>query len=407
MNMDSNGLLLRPLDFQPVQYQGQRMWLLRDPLRLSDRQLFLPESMAPLLSLLDGRRNRREIHTAFCQMVGASLDPAITADALDRLDEAYLLENENSERAKRTQIAEFRSQPFRPPALAGSSYPAEPGALTDLLQSYSAGSTTAAWQGRAIVSPHIDFDRGGPVYSQVWRHAEAAILEADLVVVFGTDHYGGADTISLTKQPYATPYGVLPAEEALIDKLAAVLGTEAAFADELNHRQEHSIEFAAVWLHHIFDQAGREPCPMVPVLVGSFQHYLLSGERPLTNERLGMFLDVLQRETADRRVFSVASVDLAHVGPNFGDEFVMDQSRRQALARLDSDLITAAIDGDAESWYEQIAAVSDRNRICGFAPTYMLLRYLGQTSGMQVAYDQCPADNQDTSLVSICGLLLD
>lgn len=405
--MNNDRPLLRPLDLQPVQYQGQRMWLLRDPLQLSDRQLFLPESMAPLLTLLDGGRNKREIHSVFCQMVGASLDPEITADALDRLDEAYLLENRNSEQAKQAQMAEFRSQLFRAPALAGSSYPAEPDVLTEQLHGYSTGSAAPPWQGRAIISPHIDFDRGGPVYSQVWRQAEAAILDADLVVVFGTDHYGGADTINLTKQPYATPYGILPADVALIDKLAAVLGPEAAFADELNHRQEHSVEFSAVWLHHIFDQAGKDPCPMVPILVGSFHHYLLSGERPLENERLSMFLDVLREETAGRRVFSVASVDLAHVGPNFGDEFVMDQPRRQALARQDSDLMTAAIDGDAESWYEQIAAVDDRNRICGFAPTYLLLRYLGQTNGMQVAYDQCPADNQDTSLVSICGLLLE
>ena len=66
----------------------------------------------------------------------------------------------------------------------------------------------------------------------------------------------------------------------------------------------------------------------------------------------------------------------------------------------------AAVAGDAASWYEQIANVGDRNRICGFAPTYLLLHYLGATSGKVIDYDQCPADPENNSLVSICGLLL-
>jgi hypothetical protein len=36
-----------------------------------------------------------------------------------------------------------------------------------------------------------------------------------------------------------------------------------------------------------------------------------------------------------------------------------------------------------------------------------MLDTLGQTKGVQLAYDQCPADEQDASLVSICGLLLE
>ncbi|MEJ2753085.1 MAG: AmmeMemoRadiSam system protein B, partial [Chloroflexota bacterium] len=89
------------------------------------------------------------------------------------------------------------------------------------------------------------------------------------------------------------------------------------------------------------------------------------------------------------------------------DEFVMDRLRRESLAEQDQQLMAAALDGDAESWYSQIAAVGDRNRICGFAPTYLMLRYLGKSNGLQIAYDQCTADNQDTSLVSICGLLIE
>jgi hypothetical protein len=69
--------------------------------------------------------------------------------------------------------------------------------------------------------------------------------------------------------------------------------------------------------------------------------------------------------------------------------------------------MSAISDGDAAGFYKQIAAVKDQNRICGFSSIYLMLRYLGQTQGTQIAYEQCPADLQDTSLVSICGMLLD
>ena len=277
----------------------------------------------------------------------------------------------------------------------------------EYLEHFEAGNGVSTWDGRGIVSPHIDFDRGGDVYAKVWGAAEAAVLDADLVIIFGTDHYGGLGTITLTEQAYATPYGILPRDNALVARLAESWGAGPAFADELNHIHEHSVELSAVWLHHLFAKAGKDPCPVVPILVGSFQHYLSNGNRPQADERLTDFLETLRRETAGRRVVVVASVDLAHVGPSFGDGFVMDQPRREALSVQDQGLIEAAIRGDAEGWYSQIAAVNDRNRICGFSPTYLLLRYLDQTSGSQIAYAQCPADEQDTSLVSICGLLID
>ncbi|MGW8319106.1 MAG: AmmeMemoRadiSam system protein B, partial [Candidatus Promineifilaceae bacterium] len=111
--------------------------------------------------------------------------------------------------------------------------------------------------------------------------------------------------------------------------------------------------------------------------------------------------------TAGRKVLAVVSVDLAHVGPNFGDSFVMDPDRRKQLKISDANLIQAISQGDASRFYQEIAAVEDRNRICGLSSIYLLLRYLGPSRGQQIAYEHCPADSQDTSLVSICGLLLD
>ena len=402
--------ILRPLDFQPVMHLGQQMWLLRDPLDLTSQQLIVPAALAPMLVYCDGTRSRHEIHDAFCLAIGERVDYDVVDRALAQLDDACLLDNRRSQQARRSLLEAYRALPHRPPALADVGYLGDPAQLTDLFQDYGAGddlSTWRPWQGRGLVSPHIDYQRGGPVYARVWRRAEAAVLDADLILILGTDHNGGYGTITLTRQPYATPFGVLPTDLALIDAVAAAIGPENAFAEELHHRGEHSVELSAVWLHYIYHRAGASPKPMVPILCGSFHHFIANGLHPADDTLLTTAVDTLRRVTGGKRLLVVASVDLAHVGPNFGDDFLMDGARRQGLKVEDGRLIQAVLQGDAGRFYAQIAAVQDRHRICGLSAIHTMLRLLGATTGQQIAYAQCSADPQDSSLVSICGLLLE
>jgi AmmeMemoRadiSam system protein B len=401
---------LRLIDFQPVHHRGERMWLLRDPLQLSDHQIIFPQALAQLLLFCDGQHTPDEIHAEFCTALGQQVPFKIVSDALAELDRACLLENERSSAERQRLLQVYRSQPYRPPALADLSYPASPQELAEQLNAYGLGHhpfENSAWRGRGIVSPHIDYPRGGPVYAQVWQRAASSVFDADLVLIFGTDHNGRPGSITLTQQAYATPFGILPTDTDLINRLAGAVGAEFAFAEELNHRQEHSVELSAVWLHHLFNHAGKSPCPIVPILVGSFHHFLNNGNHPADDPTYNRFLSTLRDATRDRNVLAVASVDLAHVGPAFGDPFAMTTDRRTQLHAEDHQLITAVLSGDAAGFYTQISAVQDRNRICGFAPLYLMLRYLGSSTGVCVAYDQCPADSIDATLVSICGLLLD
>lgn len=394
---------LRPLDFQPISYQGEAMWLVRDPLKLGDRQLVFPGGLAQMLLFCDGEHTLPQIHRGICQALGTHVPFEVVADAVQQLDTLLLLDNERAQQAIAAAQAVYRAQPYRPPALAGLSYPADSAELTALFHSYNGRPSTmpATWHGRAVISPHIDYQRGGPVYAQVWQQAAAAAQSADLVIIFGTDHNGGPASLTLTRLPYATPYGVIPTDPALVDRLAAAIGPEA-FALELNHREEHAVELSAVWWHHI---RGANPCPMLPVLCGSFQHFTPNGH-PDDDPTLKAFIDALQEATAGRNVLAVASVDLAHIGPAFDTGYVVDEARCQALAASDAQLRQAIRQGDAETFYRLIAATENSHNICGFSSIYLLLRYLGATQGQDVAYAQCPADPNNTSVVSICGMLL-
>ena len=151
--------------------------------------------------------------------------------------------------------------------LDGDSFPMDPEKAAGTLQAYADAlppehPDTEDGHIRAIVSPHIDYQRGGRVYAEVWRAAAEAVRDAELVIIFGTDHSGSAGSLTLTRQSYATPWGVLPTDLDLVRALSDSLGADWAFAEELHHRGEHSIELAAVWLH--FTRQGA-PVSLLPV----------------------------------------------------------------------------------------------------------------------------------------------
>jgi AmmeMemoRadiSam system protein B len=257
--------------------------------------------------------------------------------------------------------------------------------------------------GRGLISPHIDYHRGGPVYARVWKLAADVVREADLVILLGTDHLGGDGGLTLTRQHYGTPFGVLPTAVEIVDEVVDAMGAEAAFADELHHRSEHSIELAAVWLHHA--REGR-PCELVPILCGSFGRFVQGEAEPEGDPAINALVDTLRRVMAGRRVIVVAAADLAHVGPAFGGQ-PLDFVGRARLQAADEGLIERVCEGDARGFFEALRREGDRRNVCGLPPIYVTLRVLSPVQGRQVAYDRCPADQNGTSLVSICGVLFE
>jgi AmmeMemoRadiSam system protein B len=253
-----------------------------------------------------------------------------------------------------------------------------------------------------LVTPHIDYQRGGLVYARVWKRAAQMVRAAQVVVVLGTDHLGRDGQITLTRQSYSTPFGVLPTAQDVVDALEQGMGAERAFAEELHHRSEHSIELAAVWLHHI---RGGQPCELVPILCGSFDKFLSSGSELERHPEIGPMLRVLRETVSTRRAIVVAAGDLSHIGPAFGGRPV-DFVGRARLRAFDDQLIHRVCEGDPQGFLSVNAGQGSGNNVCGVSVIYLALQTLSPVRGEQVAYDLCPADERGTSLVSICGLVL-
>ena len=393
---------LRLVDTQTVSYEGEKYLLLRDPLMLTDTTLLVPQPMIPALAMCDGTRTPETIRATLALRFGLFLTTERINEFLRTLDDALMLENERSYQARLAARLEFEQAEYRPPASAGLSYPDDPQRLSELLQGYiealDGDARPLPGRVRGIISPHIDYERGGPVYAQVWSRAAHSVQEADLAIIFGTDHFSEGYPFSLTRQNYATPFGVLPTERKIVDELAAVIGEKAAFAGELHHRREHSIELAAVWMHHI---RGGRPISLVPILTGSLD----SSGQQMSGPDLEALLTVLRRGMAGRRAIVIAAGDLAHVGPAF-DGSPVDPGGLIMLKNADDELIQAMCQGDADRFSGAIQRVQDRNNVCGVSPIYLTLRLLAPSQGASQGYAVCPADTAQTSVVTICGVTL-
>jgi hypothetical protein len=231
--------------------------------------------------------------------------------------------------------------------------------------------------------------------------AEAA-CQAELVIIFGTDHQGSEGRLTCTRQSYATPWGILPTDIQVVEALAGALGKDAVYAEELHHRGEHSIELAAVWLHFI---RGGESVPLVPILCGHFGTFVEGEADPADYGPFAATVEVLRKVMAEQRTLVVAAADLAHVGPAFGASHGLDFVAKAQLKNADERLLAAVYAGDAVGFFEQLRVEGDRRNVCGLPPIYLTLRLLGETQGEPAGYALCPADPQGMSYVTIAGVV--
>ena len=411
---------LRALEAFPVEHEGQRCVALRDPAGFTDQIAVLPAGLLDLVSLFDGEHSVEEIQGILGRRHGQAPTAKQIADVVERFDAAGFLDSDRFRERRRALEDAFRQSPVRPAAHAGGAYADEAAALRAQIDGFFSGpdgpdtaingdvslypvaspsaaapkaiaSPSAAaprTRTRAVIAPHIDFHRGGSTYA--WAYRE--VLErsdADLYVVLGTCHAGMPDPFAVTLKPYDTPLGPVPVDREFYEALSRRAGQDL-LASEPAHRAEHSIEFQAVMLQHIVGR--RRPFAILPVLASYLHESQLSGGDPEADPRVPRFVDALRETMAasSRRVCLVAGVDLAHVGPRFGDP---KRNTATSLARVERDdraMLESVVGVDARGFYAGVAADHDARRICGLSPIYTLLRLLPEARGRLLRYTQWP-----------------
>jgi len=406
---------LRALEAFPVEQGGQRCVALRDPAGFTDQIAVLPPALLDLVSLFDGTHSVEEIRGILERRHGKAPTLDEIADVVQRFDAAGFLDSARFRKRRRALEDAFRQSPVRPAAHAGGAYAGEAEALQAQIDGFFSASdgpgvgggdriiypvaSPSAAAPRAVIAPHIDFHRGGSTYA--WAYRE--ILErsdADLYVVLGTCHAGMPDPFAVTLKPYDTPLGPVPVDRDFYDALNRRAGQDL-LASEPAHRAEHSIEFQAVMLQHIVGR--RRPFAILPVLASYLHEVLVTGGDPESDPRVPRFVDALRETMAasSRRVCLVAGVDLAHVGPRFGDREPNTEASLARVEREDRAMLESVVGVDAGGFYAGIAADHDARRICGLSPIYTLLRLLPDAPGRLVRYTQW-ADPQGA--VTFCAV---
>ncbi len=407
---------LRPVEAFPVEAEGRRYVCLRDPSGFAENPVFVPEPLVPIVALFDGERTLREVQAELAKGGVGVVPFEKVAEVSDALDRAFFLESEAFAAEKRRIESAFRLGSKRAAAHAGGAYPCEPEALRSAIDSYfaHAGGPPAGTEAprrfpRAILAPHIDFHRGGRTYASAYGAFRGAEDPPDTIVVLGTWHASGDRPFVLTEKDYETPLGPVETDRGFVRDLARRAPGAGLFDEEIGHRHEHSVEFQAVMLARLFESAPKRP-KIVPILVGSMHgRFFDSGEAPDTDPAIGDVLAALGETLAERdgRVAIVGGVDLAHVGPRFGDRDPLTEKMLSWVEAEDRAMLDHVLEADADAFFASIAKDHDRRRICGYPPIYSILKVLKTgPRGKLVRYEQC-TDGGGAQSVTIASVVFE
>jgi len=366
---------MRGVDAFQAEVSGQKVICLRDPLNLSGKILFFPYPTFFIISLFDGTHSLVDIQAEFMRQFGELL-------YREKIQELV------------AQIDGFKRSPFRPLTLTDDSYGGGPEKLKDTIESYfldpeGPGPLAAKRDSRNLagaIAPHIDYRRGGPCYA--WAHR--AILEsspADLFVILGTAHSAMKQPFALTRKHFQTPWGLVETDQEFMAALDREFSGDF-YQDEFAHKGEHSIELQLVFLKALWPET--DPFRIVPILCGSFHEAILQDESPMELPGVASIIQALKKAMAGakKKVCLLASADLAHVGPRFGDPVPPDRFSLLNLAEEDRRLLGYAERVDGEGFFRILAREKDRRKICGLSPIYVLLNVLDGAQGKLLKYSQ-------------------
>ncbi|MDB5351426.1 MAG: putative dioxygenase [Planctomycetota bacterium] len=399
---------LRPMHARRVDHQGQAFVALDDPLGIAASPMMIPmDGFHWVVRHFDGKKALSEIQADVLRQTGQLISSADLESLVNQLDRAMVLDGPTFATFHET----YRNEHTRLAAFAGRSYAGTERALRSQLARFFAHEGGAGAPAepppspdgrlRGILSPHIDFGRGGPVYT--WSYKELRDrCDAEVFVILGVAHQYCRNRFALTRKDFATPLGLARTDRSYVARIAALAG-EHVFDDELAHRTEHSIEFQVVFLQYLLGPS--RDFSIVPILVGSFHDLMESGTEPIDDPEVRRFVEALKaaERAGGKKVAYIGGIDLAHVGREFGDPNLLDTATLDQVHAFDAAMIDRAAAADPAGWFRTAAEVQNRWRVCGLAATYTMLHAMGPATGTLLRYDQA-VNPERTCCVSFCSV---
>ncbi len=331
---------LRPVRGFPAQAGDQTVLGLADARQISDKIVFAHPGAQLILPLMNGERTVDQIVSE----VGRGLQRSMLEGLVAQLDDAGLLFGPRFDEMVGKMRSDFDRTPNLPPASTA--------AIAEALAAAALGEDSTEEQRaeaapdklraaldqwidqalkdapdpsfndlpRALVVPHLDYPRGWLNYASAWGRMRL-VDRPDRVIVLGTNHFGEGTGVVGCDKGYQTPLGTCELDESVMALMKSKLG-DALFTCRYDHEREHSIELQIPWIQHVL---GEDEKGAHVKVFGALVH------DPAVNNgdsydgkgvALDPFVDALREAitTLPGRTLVVASADLSHVGPSFGDQ---------------------------------------------------------------------------------------
>jgi predicted class III extradiol MEMO1 family dioxygenase len=402
-----------------------------DARQVSEKMLVVPPAAQMVMPLLDGNNSLDDI----VSKVGRGLTPDILRDMVVQLDEAALLFGPNFDALMARTQEEFDAADTLPPASTAqftesiARQSLGDGATEEQIEAEGARKLREffdQWMAKslenvakpsfdslpkAVVTPHLDYGRGWMNYAHVYGRLRVCDRPAR-VVILGTNHFGFGTGVVGCNKGFTTALGTCNADTQLVSILQKSLGN-SLFEHRTDHEREHSIELQVPWIQHVFGKDERGEYPRVfgalvhDPAVNNGASYDGSG---VDIESFVKALKAAMRELPGPTLI-IASADLSHVGPAFGDKQALSGESeevvkfRNSVIQHDSTCLQMILQNKPSDLIGAMAWQQNPTRWCStgnLVATLMLV----EPSKVEMLNYGLSMDQQGTTLVSSTAMAM-
>jgi AmmeMemoRadiSam system protein B len=392
--------VLRNLQFSPVKEGEEQYVVLWDPSGLSKDKLVLPLNYFFIIQHFDGDHSLQQIGALYLKRFGEFLMPGKVEQLVGDLDTKLFLEGERAEGAKDQARVAYRQAAVRPAAFAGKSYEGERGPLKKQIDGFFSSKEGPDFKPsenkgkpiKGLVVPTYELKQAGPIYAWAYKELQEA-HQPDVLVIIGTAHAGLEQPFALTDKDFETPFGVVPVDRPIVDRLKALV--PEYFTEDIAHLSEHAIEFQLPFVQT--NTGAAEPMTFVPVL-SSFSAMSLND--PSVRASVDRFVAAMREaiSASGKNACVIAAGELAHLGMRYGDSAPPTDFSFHRTMQYDLEMLKFVEDLKPEEFAAYIQKEKDQRRISGFSPIYCLLRLIQAEKGQVLRYDRGITDQYNSTV---------
>lgn len=386
--------ILRYVDVIPSKHEGNPVFLLKDPVGIVEEIVVVPQSIAFLLTLMDGKHDLRDLQVEATKRLGEIVPLEEISKIVNFLDEKGLLLSENFEKIKAKAYQNWLSFSLRPMVYANQAYPLSASEakffLEDILKLCSPDSSKPP---KILIAPHIDIRAGAKAFAE--SYSRFKVPSGSRIIILGVGHHLDLPWSVLTKN-IATPFGVVKSDRGGILYLTNSKKIEL-FPDHIAHKLEHSIEFQTLFLHHLL----KDEFVILPFLIGPLIAFFDEKFKDLTENFVNALVELI-----DEKTYIVLGIDFCHLGPRYGDPFIITKDHMEKVLETDKQVIEFTFTKSPEEFINKAKELTPM-KICGISCLYLLNLILNKMklNGKYQIYYQSAIPFGQGSIVSVasCG----